>query len=708
MSHRYSYRFIMNNKSQQSKYKPTVKDMFTLPYTGYSTINPSGTRVAYLRGIIDLKENSFGAYCHIYDCDKKLDFQLTKDAYASNIRWIDDDTLVIIKYSPKEGNRQIFLYDNLVGDGLQLTNHSSSINNFEIFQEGFIFLTFEPAMNKKIGNFAHVEEEEGSSKLYYLNTKLAKKNISLRSNFFEEEKEDLPKPYFELTQLFDESFHIDSFVVSPKEDSIYLNCRKKPDLHFQDTKFHYRIELDAQKVLDRFEGYRKSGQDVQDYSFLGEVKKLALPRDANILAVSPDGDKILLKHKGRDYKDQTQGDLWILNIAENEDNLDDETTISDALFCLTHKLDQEPAEVQWTKTGIYLSYWNESICELARFQEPGDFEVLDLQDLSIKYFFDFNDKGEFCFSAYSANKLDEIYLAKKTDTNLKFEQLTNFTDQHSSWDFGTVESIKWKSKDGEEIEGILRKPSDFDPSKKYPLLFIIHGGPAASSPLTLLEGSETIYKPSIQMSNKGVIILSPNYRGSTGKGQRFRELNFDNLGVGDLWDIESGIDYLVEQGFIDETRIGCMGSSQGGYISAFVGMHSSRFKAVSVGSCAASWYTYYITSDVRDSILLAGEPFSKERQASIKKTAPIAGIETANTPMLLQHGANDQRTGIANANELFRALKHKGVPVEFIKFNDAGHDYGTPRNYYALMLQNYRWFSHYLLDEELDLFKDDF
>jgi dipeptidyl aminopeptidase/acylaminoacyl peptidase len=210
------------------------------------------------------------------------------------------------------------------------------------------------------------------------------------------------------------------------------------------------------------------------------------------------------------------------------------------------------------------------------------------------------------------------------------------------------------------------------------------------------------------MCNKGVIIFSPNYRGSTGRGQWFRELNFDNLGVGDLWDIESGIDYLVEQGFIDESRIGSMGGSQGGYISAFAGMHSDRFRAVSVGSCAASWYTYYITSDLRDSILLAGEPFSKERDVSIKKTAPISAIKKANTPMLLQHGANDQRTGVANANELFRALKHKGVHTEFFMYNDAGHGYNSPRNFYALMLQNFRWFSHYLLDEELDFFKNDY
>ncbi|MHA2358034.1 MAG: alpha/beta hydrolase family protein, partial [Candidatus Heimdallarchaeaceae archaeon] len=83
-------------------------------------------------------------------------------------------------------------------------------------------------------------------------------------------------------------------------------------------------------------------------------------------------------------------------------------------------------------------------------------------------------------------------------------------------------------------------------------------------------------------------------------------------------------------------------------------------------------------------------------------------IDKADTPMLLQHGEKDQRTGVENAKELFRALKNKGIHTEFFMYSDAGHSYNTPRNFYALMLQNYRWFSHYLLNEEFDFFKDDF
>jgi dipeptidyl aminopeptidase/acylaminoacyl peptidase len=701
-------RMIKTETPKETKYKPTIRDMLTIPYVGYSTINSSGSKVAYLMGELNLKENNWGAQCYIYDLEKKTNKKIVNDSNSSNIRWLDNDSLAMIKYNPSDGNRQIFIYDNLLGDGLQVTNHHSSIISFEIFQDGFIFLSSESPEQNKIGNFKHVEEEKGSSRLYYINKEIAKKNREEETRFFDEENEEFPESCFEITEIFQDSFLIESYVISPKNNTIFLTCRSKADLYFENTKFHYRIKLDAQKTLDEINHYKKNKQEIKDISSMVEVTKIALPIDASILAVSPDETKILIKHKGRDLKDYTQSDLWILDLIENVDKLHNEATTKEALFCLTKNLDQEPGDVRWTRKGIFLAYWNESKSEFARFDETGKFDIIELQGLSIKNFFHFNDKGDLSFAAFSSKLLEEIYLARKIEGELVIERITNINDFYSNWDFGKVESIKWKSKDGVEIEGILRKPSDFDPTKKYPLLFFIHGGPAAVSPLALLTNQEITFHPTIQMCNKGVIIFSPNYRGSTGRGQWFRELNFDNLGVGDLWDIESGIDYLVEQGFIDESRIGSMGGSQGGYISAFAGMHSDRFRAVSVGSCAASWYTYYITSDLRDSILLAGEPFSKERDVSIKKTAPISAIKKANTPMLLQHGANDQRTGVANANELFRALKHKGVHTEFFMYNDAGHGYNSPRNFYALMLQNFRWFSHYLLDEELDFFKNDY
>jgi len=174
------------------------------------------------------------------------------------------------------------------------------------------------------------------------------------------------------------------------------------------------------------------------------------------------------------------------------------------------------------------------------------------------------------------------------------------------------------------------------------------------------------------------------------------------MGVGDLWDIESAIDYLDSLGIIDTTRVGCMGWSQGGYISAFATTHSDRFKATSVGGGVSDWYTYHISNDNPSftTAYLSGTPF-KDRSLYIK-TSPMSAIAEANTPTLIQHGAKDQRVPLSNATELYRGLKDMNVPVELFIYPEMAHSITKPRENRAVMHQNLTWFSHYLLGEKLD------
>ena len=215
-----------------------------------------------------------------------------------------------------------------------------------------------------------------------------------------------------------------------------------------------------------------------------------------------------------------------------------------------------------------------------------------------------------------------------------------------------------------------------------------------------------LYYPSVQFANKGILTLKVNYRGSIGRGQDFLELNKNNLGVGDLWDIESAIDYLDEQGFIDTTKIGCMGWSQGGYISAFTGIHSKRFAAVSVGAGIADWYTYHVSNDIPQftTHYLSGSPFRD--RTLYDKTAPISNIKEAKTPTLIQHGEIDMRVPISNAKELYRGLKEMDVHVELFIYPGMAHPITKPKENRAVMYQNLNWFSHYLLGEELDLLEE--
>jgi dipeptidyl aminopeptidase/acylaminoacyl peptidase len=261
--------------------------------------------------------------------------------------------------------------------------------------------------------------------------------------------------------------------------------------------------------------------------------------------------------------------------------------------------------------------------------------------------------------------------------------------------------ITWKSQDGAAIEGVLHKPAGFQPGKRYPLLVVIHGGPTGVSRPAPFS-STTTYPIDVWLG-KGVLVLEPNYRGSAGYGEKFRSLNVRNLGVGDAWDVLSGIDSLIAQGLVDRDRVGCMGWSQGGYISAFLSTHdSARFKAISVGAGISDWMTYYVSTDIHPFTRQYLKATPWEDPAIYAKTSPITYIKGAKTPTLIQHGATDQRVPLPNAFELYQGLQDQHVPTKLFiykGFEGVGHGPSKPKSSRAVMEHNLEWFDQYFFKE---------
>ena len=198
----------------------------------------------------------------------------------------------------------------------------------------------------------------------------------------------------------------------------------------------------------------------------------------------------------------------------------------------------------------------------------------------------------FRLRAWRQRNLSEIFAATADGAAIR---LTDGTAAAAGFQFARRELVRWKSTDGTEIEGILYKPADFNPAKKYALLVAIHGGPVALDQPTLRPDR---YYPIEQFVARGALVLRPNYRGSAGYGAKFRALPVRNLGIGDAADIVYGVDYLIGKGFIDPDRVGAMGWSEGGYISAFLATTSNRFAAVSVGAGVSDWTAYYVHTDI--------------------------------------------------------------------------------------------------------------
>jgi dipeptidyl aminopeptidase/acylaminoacyl peptidase len=289
-----------------------------------------------------------------------------------------------------------------------------------------------------------------------------------------------------------------------------------------------------------------------------------------------------------------------------------------------------------------------------------------------------------------------VYVASRS--GFAARKLTDMTSQLSRFRIGRREVVQWKSQDGTTIEGVLVRPADFDATRKYPLLVVIHGGPTGIDRPVLIDNR---YYPVDAWVGRGAMVLKVNYRGSAGYGEKFRQLNVRNLGVGDAWDVVSGIDHLVAQGWVDPSRVGCMGWSQGGYISAFLTTSTTKCAAVSVGAGISNWATYYYNTDITPFTIqyLGKDPAADP--AIYQKTSPMTHILKAKTPTLIQHGENDRRVPIPNAYELRQGLEDRGVPVSMVVYKGFGHGISKPKAMRAVMRHNLEWFNHYLWKDPL-------
>jgi dipeptidyl aminopeptidase/acylaminoacyl peptidase len=165
----------------------------------------------------------------------------------------------------------------------------------------------------------------------------------------------------------------------------------------------------------------------------------------------------------------------------------------------------------------------------------------------------------------------------------------------------------------------------------------------------------------------------------------------------------SGIEYLADQGLIDTGRMGAMGWSQGGYISAFLATNTKSFKAISVGAGISNWMTYYVNTDIHPFTRQYLKATPWENEEIYRKTSPMTNINKANTPTLIQHGEFDRRVPIPNAFELYQGLQDVGVETKLIIYKGFGHGITKPKERLAATWHNWQWFGKFIWDEEIEI-----
>jgi dipeptidyl aminopeptidase/acylaminoacyl peptidase len=257
-----------------------------------------------------------------------------------------------------------------------------------------------------------------------------------------------------------------------------------------------------------------------------------------------------------------------------------------------------------------------------------------------------------------------------------------------------TEVVRWKSKDGMEIEGLLTYPANYERGKRYPLVLVIHGGPAGVFVQSFL-GNRSPY-PTAVYAEKGWAVLRANCRGSSGYGKKFRYANYKDWGGMDYQDLMAGVDHVVQMGVGDPQRLGVMGWSYGGYMTSWIITQTKRFKAASIGAPVTNLMSFTGTADIPGFIPdYFGAEFWENPDAYQKHSA-MFNIKGASTPSLIQHGERDERVPISQGYELYTALKRQGTPVKMVTYPRQPHGIQEPRLLLDAAKRNVEWFIEHL------------
>jgi dipeptidyl aminopeptidase/acylaminoacyl peptidase len=655
---------LVPSAAAQQRRVPTVDDLLNVKSLGGAQISPDGKWVAYTVNETDWKQDAFVTHIWLVSTTGGKPFQLTRgDKSAGNPQWSPDGAWLTFSSNRVGDKNQLFVIRPDGGEAAQLTKAENGVGGYAWSRDGKSIAYTSSDQDSKaakertdhLGGFEVVRKEYNFTQLWTLDV-----------------AEALNAPVAGTQRTKSKDYTIGGFEWSPDGSRIAFSATVNADLINGGTADVYVLTLAGNAVK----------------------KLVAQPGPDNGPHWSPDGKQIVFSSAMGNPKFFHANSRLALVSAEGG------TPRS-----ITDKFDENPNFVEWNADGIYFSGLKKTASHLFRYEPTTDFFVqITDETFGVGTGFSFSRDGKFlAFTAANALMLPEIFLSPfHKFSPLAPRSLTRMTDQVANFSLGRREVISWQSKDGTTIEGILITPDNFhsdeNRGKKYPLLCVIHGGPTGIDRPTLLDAR---YYPSDIWAAKGALVLKVNYRGSAGYGEKFRQLNVRNLGVGDAWDVLSGVDYLIGKGWVDGSKVACMGWSQGGYISAFLTTSSDRFKAISVGAGISNWATYYYNTDITPfTIQYLGDDPADDPEV-YAKTSPMNYIKQAKTPTLIQHGEFDRRVPIPNAYELRQGLEDRGVPVEMVVYKGYGHGITKPKSMRAVMQHNLGWFNHYIFGEPL-------
>ena len=403
-------------------------------------------------------------------------------------------------------------------------------------------------------------------------------------------------------------------------------------------------------------------------------------------AFSPDGSS--LAYLG--FDDQRMGyhnvNVYVMDVASGETR------------SLTDDLDRSIADVKWHRDSrrVYVQYDDHGKRRIGLLARNGDIDelVADIGGATsgrpyTSGGFSVSRNGDIAYSAGRPDRPADVGVYGRGGSPRRLTALND--DLLAQRELGVVEEVTWQSSLGDyEIQGWIVKPPGFDPAKKYPFILEIHGGPFAA------YGPH--FSPEIQLyAAAGYVVLYSNPRGSTSYGWDFANEIHHNYPNEDYDDLMSGVDAVLEKGFVDPEQLFVTGGSGGGVLTAWIVGNTDRFNAAVVQKPVINWTSFALTSDGMPAFTRYWfDAMPWEDPDAYWKRSPLSLVGNVTTPTMLITGEEDWRTPMAESEQFFQALALRKVDTALVRVPERSHNIvGRPSHLIAKADNIIAWFERY-------------
>ncbi len=394
-------------------------------------------------------------------------------------------------------------------------------------------------------------------------------------------------------------------------------------------------------------------------------------------AISPDGSRIAYLGFDDRYQGYQVTHLYVMNREGSGSRM------------LTGDFDRSVGSPRWAAdgSGVYVQYDDEGNTKIGFVSLDGSVQVVahDLGGTGSAYSggaYTVAGNGTFAFTYSRPDVPSDIAVGRAGSDEVRLVTSVN-ADILAARDIGEVEEIWYpSSRDGRQIQGWIVKPPDFDPSRKYPLILEIHGGPFAN------YGDRFDYEKQM-MAARGYVVLYTNPRGSTSYGGEFGNLIHHAYPGDDFYDLDSGVDAVIERGYVDPDRVFVTGGSGGGVLTSWMIGRTDRFRSAVTVYPVINWYSFVLTADIGNwtsKYWFPGLPWDNVEHYESRSLLSV--VKNVKTPTMVLTGEEDYRTPMSESEQYYQALKLLGVDAMLVRVPGEPHGIRRRPSHWMSKLEN--------------------